>query len=263
MEAKSVHKSSDFKPFRNYEIVFKDFKVENKISEFKMFMNYINRIKKIERDAKLLEVGTGNGWFQILCHMNGINSTGLDILPHNIEFAKKLAKENGYDINILLGSIETTDIGTSKYDIIIAFSVFEHVKYWQTGLLNVYNALKPGGVLLFISTNKFSLVSGECKFPFYGWLPKKMRYRFRMWLHGKDVMLYNIDWNQFTFFHLKRFFKFMGFSKIFNIWDIVELDDFKDSNFLKKLLIRFLTHSKLLKKLSLWILPTTLFICIK
>ena len=84
-----------------------------------------------------------------------------------------------------------------------------------------------------------------------------------MWLHGKDVMLYNIDYNQFTFFHLKRFFKFIGFSKILNIWDIVELNDFKDSSFLKKLLIKFLTHSKLLKKLSLWILPITFFICIK
>ena len=35
------------------------------------------------------------------------------------------------------------------------------------------------------------------------------------------------------------------------------------SSFLKKLLIKFLTHSKLLKKLSLWILPITFFICIK
>ena len=44
-----MYKSSDFKPFKNYEIVYKNFEVENKISEFERFMNYINRIKKIEK----------------------------------------------------------------------------------------------------------------------------------------------------------------------------------------------------------------------
>lgn len=147
-----MFKSSDFKPFKNYEIVFKDFEVENKISEFERFMNYINRIKKIERDTKLFEVGTGNGWFQILCHMNGINSTGLDILPHNIEFTKKLAKENCYGINILLGSIETTDIGTlfvlSKFE--ESECDYNHKNYDQK--LSLYG--KPAKLVFLLSKLK-------------------------------------------------------------------------------------------------------------
>jgi 2-polyprenyl-3-methyl-5-hydroxy-6-metoxy-1,4-benzoquinol methylase len=251
------------KPFRDYTLIYKDFKIEKKIPEFNQFINNIKKFTEIKKDTKLFEVGTGNGWFQILCKKNGINSMGIDVVPHNIEFAENLAKKYNHNLDIILGSIESTDIGKSKYDIITALSVFEHVQYWKKGLLNVYNALKPNGLLLLISTNKFSLISGEYKFPFYGWLPKRIRFKLRSWFQGKEALSYNLDFNQFTYFHLSRFFKKVGFSKIFDIWDVIEEVDFLDSSFLKRYMIKFAKHSKLFSRLSLWFLPITFFICIK
>lgn len=71
-------KSSDFKPFKNYEIVFKDFEVENKISEFKRFMNYINRIKKIERDINCSRLVHEMDGFKFLSYeWNKFNWIGL------------------------------------------------------------------------------------------------------------------------------------------------------------------------------------------
>ena len=76
---------------------------------------------------------------------------------------------------IALGNIEDTEIGTAQYDVIIASNVFEHVELWREGLRKIAVALKPGGLLFFESTNKFSFTSGEYSaFPlygFYGWLP--------------------------------------------------------------------------------------------
>jgi len=253
----------DSKPFRNYFEIYKDFKLESKIPEFNRFLRKINKFIVTDNSTKIFEIGTGNGWFQILCVKNGLAASGIDVVPHNIEFANKLAESNGQNIDITLGSIEDTFIGSSEYDVIMAISVFEHVRDWKKGLMNSYNALKPNGILFFISTNKFSLISGEYRFPFYGWLPRFIRFKLRAWFQGKEALSYNLDFNQFNYFQLRRFFKKLGFSKIHDIWDIIDIDDFSNSDLVKIYAMKFVKNSKLLRKLLLWLLPITYFVCIK
>jgi hypothetical protein len=83
--------------------------------------------------------------------------------------------------------------------VIIASSAFEHVVRWQIVLQQAYDALKPGGVLFFESTNKLSLKSAEYNFPLYEWLPYLVGYRLRMALQWTDVMHLGIDFNQFCY----------------------------------------------------------------
>ncbi len=231
--------------------------------QYQSIMKRINKYNEINKDTRILEVGTGTGWFPILCQMHGLSCEGIEICPQFVEYAIQYGRNYGIEPSIALGNIEETDIGISKYDVIIATSAFEHVEYWKKGIMNIFNALKPGGLFYFYSTNKFSLWSGECNFPFYGWLPDKWRYRIRILKSGENIMKLGIDFNQFNHFQLRRLFSELGFTHIFSQFEIIGTNDFFYPSIWKKAIIKLTKTLKPLKLLALVFSPGTLFICIK
>jgi SAM-dependent methyltransferase len=237
------------------------------LKEYEMqFENIIKRIKKfkeITEDTKILEVGTGTGWFPILCKKHGLCCEGIDICPQFVEYAFRYGQSYGIEADIRLGNIEESDIGISKYDVVIASSTFEHVEHWKKGIRNILNALKPGGLFYFYSTNRFSLRSGEFNFPFYGWLPDKWRYRIRVSKSGENIMKLGIDFNQFNHFQLKRVFSEFGFTRIINQFEIIDTNDLICPSIWKKTIFRMIKRSKPLNLLALTFSPGTLFICMK
>jgi len=238
--------------------------LEDKESDFNAIFRYIKRFKTINKDTKIIEIGTGTGWLPILCKKNGMSCSGLEISPGLVDYAKILGQKYNIIPDIELGNIEEVDIGISKYDIIIATSTFEHVEYWQKGLKKVFDALKPGGLFYFNSTNKFSFISGEYnKFPLYGWLPDSWRYSLRIYLQGEDIMKLGIDFNQFTYFQLRRFFKNLGFSTVLDFNDMIDPDDLNNPKLWKKIILKILKNSKVIKHSVLFFSRGTSFICIK
>lgn len=231
--------------------------------QFENTIKRINKFKRINPDTRILEVGTGSGWFPILCKKRGIFCEGLEICPQFIEYAKTFGRRYGIEPNIMLGNIEEADIGTSKYDIIIALSTFEHVEHWQKGIKNIFNALKPEGLFCFYSTNKFCPFSGECHYPFYGWLPDKCRYRIRTLRKGEDIMKLGIDFNQFNYFQLKRFFKGVGFSNIYDQFEIIDSDNLIKPKLWKTIVLKMMKVFKPMRLVGLIFSPGTLFMCTK
>lgn len=241
----------------------KHIKLEDKEPIFEVIIKYIQKFKIINKDTKILEIGSGTGWFPILCKKKGFICKGLEINPHLVEYAQQFGLKYGIEPDIELGNIEKIDIGTSKYDIIVACSTFEHIKHWQEGIKKVFNALKPGGIFYFSSTNKFSLKTSEYNFPFYGWLPNSWRYCLRIFRQGEKIMEWGIDFNQFTYFQLRRFFKNVGFSKIWDPIDSLDPYNLNSPKLWKKIVLKILRNSKPLKDLSLLFADVTEFICIK
>jgi|SRR3990172_607977 len=238
-------------------------RIEDKISEFNDVMAEIGWVKEVVPDMKILEIGTGIGWLPIICKMKCLCCKGIEISPQLVEFSRNFGRENGVEPDIELGNIEDCDIGESTYDVILALSSFEHVEKWQEGLRKVYRALKPGGVFYFISSNKFSLKSGEYDFPLYGWLPNSLRYKLRIARQGPDIMELGIDFNQFTYFQLRRFFSRLGFSRIYDRIDIVNALGFTQPTSKKRLFLKMAQRSGVLRNLILLFLGTTNFICVK
>jgi SAM-dependent methyltransferase len=230
---------------------------------FENTLKRIQKFKKIDPGTKILEVGTGSGWFPILCKKHGISCEGVEICPQLVDYAFKFGERNGIEPDIRLGNIEDEDIGYSKYDIIIALSTFEHVEHWQRGLRKIYDALKPGGLFYFYSTNRFSLRSGEYNMPFYGWLPDRWRYRIRISRSGEEIMKLGIDFNQFDHFQLKRFFAELGFERVLDQFAIIEPSDLVYRKWWKIIALKLAGKAKTLRLLGLCFSGGTLFICIK
>jgi SAM-dependent methyltransferase len=243
--------------------IHKSVGLDEKLSDFEAVIKLIKRFKSIDGNMAMLEVGTGAGWFEILCKKNGLSCKGLEIDPKLVEHARDIGRKYGVEPDIELGNIEEMDIGRLTYDVIIANSTFEHVEHWRKGLKKIFDALKPGGLFYFYSTNKFSIVQGEYDFPLYSWLPDGWRYRLRIARQGEEIMKNGIDFNQFTYFQLRSVFKQLGFSRIIDRVEILDPNNLNNPKLHKKAILRVLKHIRPLKELVLFFSSGTLFICIK
>jgi len=229
---------------------------------FDNLLRCIRRFRQVDGSLNMLEVGTGMGWAPIIAKQRGLRLKGLEISPPLVEAAREYGRKYGVEPDIELGNIEEADLGENVYDVIIASSVFEHVEHWKRGLRTVYRGLKPGGLLFFESTNKWSLVSGEySRLPLYGWMPNRLRYRFRMLVQGPDIMENGIDFHQFTYPGLRRAFREIGFTR----WhDRVDLSDPQViRNPIRRIVLRICKKSALAREVVLTFFEVTTFVCEK
>ncbi|MGI8733615.1 MAG: class I SAM-dependent methyltransferase [Pyrinomonadaceae bacterium] len=223
----------------------------------------IMQFKKLDEHSRMLEIGVGSGWFQIYCRQQRLNIHGLEISPQLIEVAREFGRRYNTELDLAVGNIEETEIGESTYDVIVASSVFEHVEDWQKGVKKIFQALKPGGVFYFDSTNKFSFTSGEYNFPLYGWMPNSWRYQLRKSRQGEDIMKLGIDFHQFTYPQLRGFFQDVGFSKVLDVVDFKDTSRMATQTPMRKAILTSIKTIKPVKHVVLTFLPATIFICIK
>jgi len=229
---------------------------------FRRFLQLAGRFCPVTAKTRLLEIGIGTGGFLVLCAKHGLNCVGLEISPQLIEFARERAARAGVSLDLRLGNIEDGVPDPDGFDIVIADDVFEHVENWRTGLTNVATALRPGGVLIFSSTNKFSPKSGEYALLFYGWLPNRARYWLRRTLDGPDVMRLGIDFHQFTYPALRRALK-ADFSRVYDIADLLDPERLNHPTWWKVALVRAMRRSRTVRRVLLTFWPATELVAIK
>ena len=236
--------------------------LEEKRPQYENFLRAIRQFKEITPETEILEVGTGTGWFPLLCKQDGLRCKGLEISPQLIDVAREIGQRYGIEPDIELGNLEDYILPAEHYDVVLASSVFEHVEDWRTGIYKLWKTLKPGGLLYFESTNKFSFVSGEyLGVPLYGWLPNSWRYGLRKLVHGPDIMKLGIDFHQFRQGTLRKEFEKVGFSKIYDRVDVA--DEQHVSTGLRKNIVRIAKDVPAAKNLALTFAEATRFVCIK
>jgi SAM-dependent methyltransferase len=134
------------------------------------------------------------------------------------------AAQRAAEPDIELGNVEDTELGTSEYDVIIAHSVWEHVEAQVPATERIYRALRPNGLFVFSSTNRFAPVSASTISPCTVGYPT-WRYRLRVRAQGPDIMKFGIDFHQFTYPHLRREFRRIGFRLIHDRVDFARPDE--------------------------------------
>ena len=236
-------------------------RLEDKEPHFRNYLRALEPFKKIDASTRILEVGTGMGWFPLLCQRHGLTCKGLEISPRLVEYARQWGRQYGLEPDIELGNLENTDLGRERYDVIIASSLFEHIEHWRPALQRLYDALRPGGALFFESPNKFSLISPEFRLPFYSWLPDRARYWLRRQLQGGDIMKLGIDFNQFTHSQLRREFRRLGFAAAYDRVEI--LDPAHVRKPWRRWVARAAKRHRTVRALSLAFVGMVRFVCIK
>jgi SAM-dependent methyltransferase len=233
--------------------------------EFDYYLGLIGRFKPITPETRIFEIGAGTGWFQILAELRGLDCEGLELSPLNVEFARELGRSRGVEPTIHVGNVEEYDLGSEQWDVIFATSVFEHVRNYGRSFAKIYEALRPGGVFYFYSTNKFSPVSGEYPgLPLYGWLPYSLRERLRVAKQGPGIVASSgIDFNQFRYWQLRQAFRSVGFSQVLDRIDYLEPDSRRSGNAAKGAALEVLKRVPPLRAVARTFATGNAFICVK
>ena len=112
--------------------------------------NALNALQRIEchinkpfDECKILDFGSGWGFFLAAAKENGWNPFGLEPLPASSIYAR--AK---FGLNIVTDTLREKTFPPAFFDAITSFQVFEHLPYPDKDIQHLHKSLRPGGIIL-------------------------------------------------------------------------------------------------------------------
>ncbi|XP_066255350.1 ubiquinone biosynthesis O-methyltransferase, mitochondrial [Euwallacea similis] len=112
------------------------------------------------KGLSILDVGCGGGILSEPLSRIGAQVTGIDANSRIIDVAKEHAKEGGLNVNYLYTSIEEhSKDNISKYDVIAASEIIEHVTEKEKFISACSDCLKPSGSIFITTINKTLLAN--------------------------------------------------------------------------------------------------------
>ena len=115
---------------------------EDKSAMTGTFNAYLERIERfIPKKGRILDVGAATGFFLRLALERGWGASGIEIS----NYAANIARQKG--LNVISGTLETTDFSLSIFDVITLWDVIEHLSDPKTHLIAANKILKKGGII--------------------------------------------------------------------------------------------------------------------
>ena len=94
-------------------------------------------------NGRLLDVGTGFGFFLVEMRKRGWETAGVEISQKAIDYARDVL-----GVTVFPGPLEKADLPDSHFEAVTAFYVIEHLSHPMDFLRECHRILKPGGLLL-------------------------------------------------------------------------------------------------------------------
>jgi len=116
-------------------------------------MSYISPLMENGQNLKVLDVGTGVGYFAILLYGKGLQVTGIDLTPDMIERAEVLADRYGADVNFKVMDAMNLEYEDASFDVVITRNLTWTLPDVDKAYKEWHRVLKKGGVLLNYDAN--------------------------------------------------------------------------------------------------------------
>ena len=108
-----------------------------------VFYRAANLLGRYKRDGRLLDVGTGFGFFLAEVKNKGWETVGVEISQKAMDYARGVL-----GLNIHPGPLEKIGFPGNHFDAVTGFYVIEHLSHPMDFLGECHRILKPGGLLL-------------------------------------------------------------------------------------------------------------------
>lgn len=165
----------------------------------------------------VLDLACGSGPHALAWAARGARVTGLDFDPDLLRVARARAAEDpaGPAPTWTCGDATRLPLRPASFDAVFCNSLLEHVPNWQAVLSEMSRVLRPGGVVIVYTTNRWCPLQQEVNdFPFYSWLPGPIQRRVLAWImkNRRDLVNYTdfpaVNW--FTFPGMRGAFERAG-----------------------------------------------------
>ena len=112
------------------------------------WMEVIEQNLPKDKNLKILDVGTGTGYFAILLAEKGYQVYGIDLTPAMIEEAKKTAFERNLSIPFTVMDAQSLEFETESFDVVIARNLTWTLPNPKQAYCEWMRVLVNGGILL-------------------------------------------------------------------------------------------------------------------
>ncbi|OAT51100.1 class I SAM-dependent methyltransferase [Proteus hauseri] len=102
---------------------------------------------------KVLDIGTGPGFFAILLALSGHDVTAIDATQGMLLEAKNNAAHHNANIQFVRGDVHQLPFGHEQFDLVVSRNVTWNLKAPQQAYQEWFRVLKPGGSLINFDAN--------------------------------------------------------------------------------------------------------------
>lgn len=100
------------------------------------------------KQLRILDVGTGTGFFACLLAEQGHEVTGIDLTPDMIRHAEHMASVLGQKADFRIMDAEKTDFASGSFDALVTRNLTWTLPHVEQAYREWHRILKPGGVLI-------------------------------------------------------------------------------------------------------------------
>ena len=122
----------------------REFESEKKARWLTEFKKYLPEGKVL----RVLDIGTGTGFFACILAEQGHEATGIDLTPDMVEHAEHMAAVLGLDASFLVMDAENPEFEPESFDVLVTRNLTWTLPHIAKAYREWYKLLKPGGVLI-------------------------------------------------------------------------------------------------------------------